>query len=89
MTRIVPMWDVHGRGFDPTRDDQQPYFGDTPQSDRDALRRWAHNLRLMLDAGVDPMKQMIDRCRQKGISPWVSVRINDYVELSIRFPKAR
>jgi hypothetical protein len=70
-------WDVHGQGFDPARDNQQPYFGDTPQADRDSLRRWAHNLRLMLDAGVDPMQRMIDRCRQRHISPWVSIRMND------------
>lgn len=70
-------WDMHGLGFDQARDNRQPYFGDTPDSDRDALRRWAHNLRLMRDAGVDPMKRMIDRCRQKGIRPWISVRMND------------
>ena len=70
-------WDVHGLGFDPARDNQQPYFGDTPQSDRDSLRRWVTNLRLMLDAGIDPMQRMIDRCRQRQISPWVSIRMND------------
>ncbi len=70
-------WDVHSRGFDPARDNQQPYFGDTPASDRETLRRWAHNLKLMLDAGVDPMQRMIDRCRQRHISPWVSIRMND------------
>ncbi len=71
------VWDVHGLGFDPARDNRQPYFGDTPDSDRDALRRWAHNLQLMRSAGVDPMRRMIDRCRRKGIRPWVSVRMND------------
>ena len=71
------VWDVHGLGFDPARDNQQPYFGDTPDSDRDVLRRWAHNLQLMRSAGVDPMQRMIDRCRRKGIRPWVSIRMND------------
>lgn len=70
-------WDIHGLGFDPKLDNNQPYFGDTPASDRETLRRWAHNIRVMCDAGVDPMQRMIDRCRQKGIRPWVSVRMND------------
>jgi hypothetical protein len=70
-------WDMHGLGFDPDRNNHQPYFGDTPESDREVLRRWAHNIRLMRDLGVDPMKRMIDRCRVKGIRPWVSIRMND------------
>lgn len=70
-------WDVHGVGFDPKLDNQQPYFGDTPLGDRETLRRWAHNQQTMLDAGIDPMQRMIDRCRQRRISPWVSVRMND------------
>ena len=40
-------------------------------------RRWAQNLKLMLDSGIDPMRRMIDRCRAKRISPWVSIRMND------------
>ncbi|MCR4414537.1 MAG: family 10 glycosylhydrolase [Thermoguttaceae bacterium] len=71
------VWDVHCRGFDPAKDNRQPYFGDTPEGDREVLRRWAHNLKVLLDAGIDPMQRMIDRCRQKGISPWVSIRMND------------
>ncbi len=71
------VWDVHCKGFDPSKDNRQPYFGDTPQEDREGLRRWAHNLKLMLDAGIDPMQRMIDRCRKRRISPWVSIRMND------------
>jgi hypothetical protein len=67
------VWDVHCRRFDPSKDNRQPYFGDTPEADREGLRRWAHNLKVLLDAGIDPMQRMIDRCRQKGISPWVSI----------------
>lgn len=71
------VWDVHSRGFDAAQDNNQPYFGDVPPADREGLRRWAHNLKVLLDAGVDPMQRMIDRCRQKRISPWVSIRMND------------
>ena len=71
------VWDVHCRGFDPAKGDDQPYFGDVPKEGRPGNRQWAHNLKAMLDAGVDPMQRMIDRCRQRRISPWVSIRMND------------
>jgi len=70
-------WEPHCDGFDPTKDNSQPYFGDTTPQARKGLRQWAHNLRVMLDAGVDPTGRMLERCRQRGISPWVSIRMND------------
>jgi len=71
------VWDVYGRGFDAGRNNDQPFFGDAPKSERDTHRRWAQNLKVMLDSGVDPMQRMIDRCRMRHISPWVSIRMND------------
>ena len=70
-------WDVYGTGFDPNKDNDQPFFGNAPKNERDTHRRWAQNLKVMLDAGVDPMQRMIDRCRMRHISPWVSIRMND------------
>ena len=54
-------WEPHSEGFDPAKGEDQ----------------WAHNLKTMLDQGVDPTGRMLDRCRQRGISPWVSMRMND------------
>ncbi len=70
-------WQVHCDGFDPAQDNHQPFFGDSPASSGEWLRRWPHNLRVLLDAGIDPTGRMIDRCRQRKISPWVSIRMND------------
>jgi len=70
-------WEPHCDGFDPTKGNDQPYFGDTTPEARKGLRKWAENLRKMLDAGVDPTGRMLARCRQRGISPWVSIRMND------------
>ena len=70
-------WEPHSLGFDPAKGDDQPYFGDVPKEDREGNRRWAQNLKLMLDSGIDPMQRMIDRCRARRISPWVSIRMND------------
>lgn len=38
---------------------------------------WTKNLKLLHDRGIDPYKVWIDRCREKGISPWISMRMND------------
>jgi len=38
---------------------------------------WAQNAKRLFDAGIDPYKVWIDRCRQDGISPWMSMRPND------------
>jgi hypothetical protein len=70
-------WEPHCEGFDPTKDDKQPYFGDTEAGALASARQWAHNLKVMLDAGVDPTGRMLERCRRQKISPWVSIRMND------------
>ena len=46
------VWDVYGKGFDPNKDNDQPFFGDAPKSERDTHRRWAQNLKVMLDSGT-------------------------------------
>lgn len=76
-------WDVFGEGFAPAKDDQQPFFGDTPKEMRPIHRQRAHNIKVLLDAGVCPMQRMIDRCRQRGISPWISIRMNDVHEIEL------
>ncbi|MBN1341524.1 MAG: hypothetical protein JXQ73_02535 [Phycisphaerae bacterium] len=70
-------WEPHCTGFDPSKGNDQSYFGDTTPEARVWLRKWADNLRVLLEAGVCPTGRMIERCRQRGISPWVSVRMND------------
>ncbi len=70
-------WEPHCTGFDPNKDNNQPYFEGLPEGDRQGNRQWAHNLKVMLDAGVCPTGRMLQRCRQRGISPWVSIRMND------------
>jgi uncharacterized lipoprotein YddW (UPF0748 family) len=74
------VWDIHCDGFDPNKDNNQAFFGDTPQGSRPEARQWAQNLQLMLNSGVDPMQRMTDRCRKRGISPWGSIRMNDVHE---------
>ena len=44
---------------------------------REMLRRWPENCKLLHDQGIDPYVVWIDRCRERGISPWISMRMND------------
>ena len=39
--------------------------------------RWPRNARRLHEAGIDPYKVWIARCRKKKISPWLSMRMND------------
>ena len=38
---------------------------------------WCVNAKLLHDRGIDPYRIWIDRAREKGISPWISLRMND------------
>ena len=38
---------------------------------------WAKNAKLLFDKGIDPYHVWIKRCRERGISPWLSPRMND------------
>lgn len=39
--------------------------------------RWPRNAKLLHDRGIDPYAVWIQRCRTIGISPWLSMRMND------------
>ena len=39
--------------------------------------RWALNAKILFDAGIDPYEVWTRRCREKGVSPWFTIRMND------------
>lgn len=43
--------------------------------------RWPANAKLLDERGLDPYAVWIARCREKGISPWLSMRMNDVHEV--------
>ncbi len=45
--------------------------------DNEFARKWCDNARLLDERGLDPYAIWIARCREKGISPWLSMRMND------------
>jgi Glycosyl hydrolase-like 10 len=40
-------------------------------------KAWMDNARILHERGLDPYAVWIDRCREKGISPWLTMRMND------------
>ena len=40
--------------------------------------RWLHNFWLLDQRGLDPYAVWVARCREKGISPWITMRMNVY-----------
>lgn len=38
---------------------------------------WPQNAKRLFEAGLDPYQVWIARCREKGILPWLSMRMND------------
>jgi len=50
--------------------------GQKPPLDEFA-KKWCENARLLDERGLDPYAVWIARCREKKISPWLSMRMND------------
>ena len=60
------IWDPRGQ------DAPEPGFGGP----------WAANARLLHERGLDPYAVWIARCHEKGLSPWLSMRMNDVHDVS-------
>lgn len=39
--------------------------------------RWTSNCKKLFEMGIDPYQVWIERCRKNGISPWITMRMND------------
>jgi hypothetical protein len=48
-----------------------------PVNGKPSPGRWPANAKLLHEKGLDAYAVWIARCREKGISPWISMRMND------------
>jgi len=71
------VWDPIWREYDPNGPDDQPLFASLKPEAREVARKWVHTAWQLNREGIDPYKRWIARARQHGISPWVSIRMND------------
>lgn len=40
-------------------------------------QRWIRHIKEFHDKGLDPLKILLEKSRAKGVSPWLSIRVND------------
>jgi hypothetical protein len=71
------VWEAFWDGYNPDGADNQPFMAAVPQNDRETYRKIIGNMYEVYRQGVDYPAQVIKRCRHHGISPWISLRMND------------
>jgi hypothetical protein len=71
------VWDPIWRGYDPNGPDDQPLLRSTPPEARKGARRWIHTAWQLDQDGIDVYARWIAAARRRGISPWLSMRMND------------
>jgi hypothetical protein len=69
-----PFW----TGYDPDKGFVKPHtsVADIPEKSF-TLRNWAHNAKELCSGDRDVFHTWLEECRKIGISPWISVRMND------------
>ncbi len=68
-----PIW----RGYDPDGPDDQPLLASLSPEGRIGARKWIHTAWELDQTGIDVYARWINRARQHGISPWLTMRMND------------
>ena len=71
------VWEAFWDGYDPGGPDDQPFLAAVPPEQRKSFRRLVGNMLATHSEGVDYPARVIQRCRHHGISPWISLRMND------------
>ncbi|MEW6751863.1 MAG: family 10 glycosylhydrolase [Candidatus Latescibacterota bacterium] len=71
------VWDPIWAGYDPEGPDDQPLLASTPPEGRAGARAWVHTAWDLARRGIDVYAVWIERARQRGLSPWLSMRMND------------
>lgn len=74
------VWEAFWDGYDPAGSDDQPFLATVPPEQRKKYRKWVGNMLAVHNEGVDYPARVIQRCRQRGIAPRLSVRMNDVHE---------
>jgi len=64
-------------GYDPQAGDDQPFLQDMAPQSRRGYRSMITSMKTLHEQGVDYPARVIARCRHHGISPWISLRMND------------
>lgn len=77
------VWAAYWDGYDPDGPDDQPFLAGIP--DEAGRKRWRMYVGNMLEVhrqGIDFPARVIERCRRRNVSPWISLRMNDVHDAS-------
>jgi len=71
------VWDAYWDGYDPAGPDKQPFLTPLPRDNVANYRKMVGNMLEVERQGIDYPARFIARCRHNGISPWITLRMND------------
>ncbi|MFO7535879.1 MAG: hypothetical protein R6X19_09405 [Kiritimatiellia bacterium] len=71
------IWDPIWKGYDPQGADDQPLLASLLPEKRPLARNWIQTAWALDQSGIDVYARWIDGARRHGISPWLSMRMND------------
>ena len=71
------VWETYWDDYDPNGPDDQPRIRNILPEELDEYRQVLDVFAELDRQGVDYPARVIQRCRQRGIRPWLSVRMND------------
>ena len=77
------VWDAFWDGYDPVGPDDQPFLEPIPRPQVAAYRKGIGNMLAVHQEGIDYPARVIQRCRHDGMSPWITLRMNDCHENDI------
>lgn len=71
------VWETFWEGYDPDAGDDQPFIQAMGSGDNAGYRRMIHSMYEVDRQGIDYAARTLQRCRERGVSPWISLRMND------------
>ncbi|MBT3341552.1 MAG: hypothetical protein HN712_27040 [Gemmatimonadetes bacterium] len=75
------VWTPTWEGLDPDGPDDQPYLAGIASGPHPVdVSRWrslATNMLALHEQGIDYPARVIERCRLRGMTPWITLRMND------------
>lgn len=71
------VWNPIWKGLDPAAGPDQPLFASLKPEQRPAAWQFTHNAWKLSHDGIDVYERWINHSRRWGISPWISMRMND------------
>lgn len=68
------VWQTFWEGYSP---DDTEFFGPVPEAEIPGRRHWLEQMQRLAEGGCDYLERALARCRERGITPGVTVRMND------------